>query len=81
VDDPYGLRRFVDAQKSEFAPALAELRAGAKHSHWMWFIFPQLTSLGRSATANITASILWTKLAHISLTRSSARACGRASRC
>ncbi len=51
MDDPYGLRRFVDAQKSEFAPALAELRAGAKHSHWMWFIFPQLTSLGRSATA------------------------------
>ena len=42
---------FLAAQAPIYATALAELRAGAKRSHWMWFIFPQLTALGRSATA------------------------------
>jgi uncharacterized protein (DUF1810 family) len=49
--DPYQLQRFVDAQEISFGNALAELRAGSKQSHWMWFIFPQLADLGRSPTA------------------------------
>jgi uncharacterized protein (DUF1810 family) len=51
VSDPHNLKRFVDAQKDVYATALAELRAGSKQSHWMWFIFPQLRGLGRSPTA------------------------------
>ncbi|MFL6764806.1 MAG: DUF1810 domain-containing protein [Sphingomicrobium sp.] len=51
MSDPYNLRRFVEAQDSMFEGALAELRSGAKRSHWMWFIFPQLSGLGRSLTA------------------------------
>lgn len=45
--------RFVTAQDSHgtFDTALAELRAGAKRSHWMWFVFPQIAGLGRSSTA------------------------------
>ncbi len=47
------LDRYVDAQDSggAYDTALAELRAGAKRSHWMWFVFPQLAGLGRSPTA------------------------------
>lgn len=45
------LSRFHIAQAGSYATALQELRQGAKQSHWMWFIFPQLTALGRSATA------------------------------
>jgi len=45
------LQRFVDAQSSTYDRALAELRAGRKSSHWMWFVFPQVAGLGRSATA------------------------------
>lgn len=45
------LNRFVEAQDPVFAQVLAELRAGRKRTHWMWFVFPQLRSLGRSATA------------------------------
>ncbi|MBW8754830.1 MAG: DUF1810 domain-containing protein [Sphingomonadales bacterium] len=45
------LERFVDAQAQVFPRALAELRAGDKRSHWMWFIFPQITGLGHSAIA------------------------------
>jgi uncharacterized protein (DUF1810 family) len=51
TSDPYNLQRFVEAQDGVFETALAELRAGAKQSHWMWFIFPQLAELGRSPTA------------------------------
>jgi uncharacterized protein (DUF1810 family) len=47
----YDLERFVTAQKDIYAQALAELEAGRKRSHWMWFIFPQLAGLGRSPTA------------------------------
>jgi uncharacterized protein (DUF1810 family) len=46
-----GLDRFVAAQWDAYPIALAELRAGAKRSHWMWFVFPQLVGLGRSETA------------------------------
>jgi uncharacterized protein (DUF1810 family) len=48
---PYDLERFVDAQKGVYEHALAEIRAGAKRSHWMWFIFPQLEGLGFSPTS------------------------------
>jgi uncharacterized protein (DUF1810 family) len=53
VHDPYDLERFVTAQDSggTYGHALAELRQGAKRSHWMWFVFPQLAGLGRSETA------------------------------
>jgi uncharacterized protein (DUF1810 family) len=46
-----GLERFVEAQAPVYADVLRELGAGRKTSHWMWFVFPQLRSLGRSATA------------------------------
>jgi uncharacterized protein (DUF1810 family) len=47
----FDLQRFVTAQAATFDTALAELRAGRKRSHWMWFVFPQLRRLGRSASA------------------------------
>ena len=49
--DPFNLQRFVDAQAGVLDQALAELTAGRKHSHWMWFVFPQHVDLGRSPTA------------------------------
>lgn len=49
--DPHDLQRFVDAQAAVWPAVEAELRAGSKQSHWMWFVFPQLGALGRSATA------------------------------
>ena len=50
--DPFHLERFVEAQANGvYEQALAELRAGEKRSHSMWFIFPQHRDLGRSATA------------------------------
>ena len=55
MSDPYGLQRFIDAQEPIFETALAELKAGSKESHWMWFIFPQLAGLGRSSTAQYFA--------------------------
>jgi uncharacterized protein (DUF1810 family) len=51
VNDPHNLLRFVDAQDPVFETVIAELRAGSKTSHWMWFILPQLRGLGRSPTA------------------------------
>jgi uncharacterized protein (DUF1810 family) len=53
VSDPYDLQRFIDAQDGVYETALAELRAGSKQSHWMWFIFPQLRGLGLSPTAHL----------------------------
>ena len=47
----YDLERFVKVQEPVFDTALAELRAGRKQSHWMWFVFPQLRGLGRSPMA------------------------------
>ena len=46
-----GLERFVEAQRSTYDQALAELVAGAKRNHWMWWIFPQIAGLGRSPTS------------------------------
>ena len=45
------LDRFIAAQASTYADALAELESGAKRSHWMWFVFPQIAGLGHSETA------------------------------
>ncbi|WP_292932821.1 DUF1810 domain-containing protein [Noviherbaspirillum sp.] len=52
MDDPFQLQRFVDAQRSTYETACAELRAGRKRSHWMWFIFPQIQGLGQSEMAH-----------------------------
>ena len=51
VEDPHRLQRFVDAQAPIYAQVTAELARGRKQSHWMWFVFPQLQGLGRSAIA------------------------------
>ena len=51
VSDPFDLRRFVDAQAHTYDQALAELRAGQKRTHWMWFVFPQIAGLGHSGMA------------------------------
>jgi uncharacterized protein (DUF1810 family) len=48
---PFDLHRFVDAQDGVYDTVLAELRAGRKQSHWIWFVFPQLRGLGRSPMA------------------------------
>lgn len=55
MSDPYNLERFIDAQSETFEAALAELRAGLKQSHWMWFVFPQLAGLGHSPTSKFYA--------------------------
>jgi uncharacterized protein (DUF1810 family) len=49
--DPFDLQRFVTAQDGVLDDVRAELRAGRKRSHWMWFVFPQLQGLGSSAMA------------------------------
>lgn len=51
MTDEYNLQRFLDAQERVYDTVLAELRAGRKASHWIWFIFPQLAGLGRSSMA------------------------------
>ena len=51
MTDTYNLQRFLDAQERVYDTVLAELRAGRKSSHWIWFIFPQIAGLGRSGTA------------------------------
>lgn len=51
MSDAFDLQRFVDAQAPVFDTVCAELRAGRKASHWMWFVFPQLRGLGHSAMA------------------------------
>jgi uncharacterized protein (DUF1810 family) len=49
------LNRFVEAQESSYATALAEIQQGRKRSHWMWYIFPQIRGLGYSSTAQFYA--------------------------
>jgi uncharacterized protein (DUF1810 family) len=51
MSDLFDLQRFVTAQNPVYEQVLAELRAGHKDSHWMWFIFPQLRGLGFSQIA------------------------------
>ena len=49
------LNRFTEAQKNDYATALAEIRRGRKQSHWMWYIFPQIAGLGFSSTSKFYA--------------------------
>ena len=51
ASDPFDLQRFVTAQAPVWNEVVAELAAARKQSHWMWFVFPQLRGLGRSAMA------------------------------
>jgi uncharacterized protein (DUF1810 family) len=51
LNDTFDLNRFVAAQARDYARALAELRAGKKRSHWMWYVLPQLRGLGSSSMA------------------------------
>jgi uncharacterized protein (DUF1810 family) len=55
ASDPHDLERFVQAQARSFADARAEVRAGEKRSHWMWYVFPQLDGLGSSFMAQTYA--------------------------
>jgi sodium/bile acid cotransporter 7 len=50
-NDPHDLSRFLQAQEADYPTALAEIRAGRKRSHWIWYIFPQLDGLGSSSMA------------------------------
>lgn len=51
MDDPHDLNRFVRAQAGDYDRALAEIKAGRKRSHWMWYVFPQFEGLGSSSTS------------------------------
>jgi len=51
VDDPFNLARFVNTQSLYYPTALAEIKAGKKKTHWIWFIWPQLKDLGMSENA------------------------------
>src|SRR6266700_5882941 len=51
MQDPFDLQRFVAAQQDVYQRACAELCNGLKRSHWMWFIFPQISGLGHSETS------------------------------
>jgi uncharacterized protein (DUF1810 family) len=55
MDDPFDLRRFERAQAPVIDAVRAELAAGRKRSHWMWFVFPQLAGLGSSGMAQAYA--------------------------
>ncbi|MEP7060939.1 MAG: DUF1810 domain-containing protein [Betaproteobacteria bacterium] len=50
-EDPFDLSRFVNAQSKHYSCALAELRAGKKQTHWIWYVLPQLRGLGSSSRA------------------------------
>jgi len=51
MNDRFKLQRFVDAQDGVIERVYSELRGGRKRSHWMWFVFPQISGLGSSMTA------------------------------
>lgn len=51
LPDPWNLQRFIEAQAPVYEDVVNELLGGRKASHWMWFVFPQLRGLGRSAMA------------------------------
>jgi len=59
VDDPFNLRRFVEAQEPIFGHVRSELAEGAKRTHWMWFVFPQISGLGFSAMSRKYAISGW----------------------
>jgi uncharacterized protein (DUF1810 family) len=49
------IERFIVAQNENYAIAFDEVKAGHKHSHWMWYIFPQIAGLGQSVTSRFYA--------------------------
>lgn len=49
----HNLQRFIDAREHNYATALAEIKAGKKWPHWIWYIFPQLKGLGQSSYYNL----------------------------
>lgn len=51
IDDPYALKRFTSAQERVYEEVLSEIRGGRKQTHWMWYIFPQISGLRHSDTA------------------------------
>jgi len=51
TNDTYDLNRFIEAQQTDYAIALAEIKRGKKQSHWMWYIFPQVLGLGFTSTS------------------------------
>jgi hypothetical protein len=53
VEKVYDLSRFLKAHKEDYSRALREVKAGHKCTHWMWYIFPQITGLGRSRTSGL----------------------------
>ena len=55
MDARFHLQRFVDAQEPVYETVLSELRDGRKRTHWMWFIFPQISGLGHSLTSQTFA--------------------------
>jgi uncharacterized protein (DUF1810 family) len=55
MSDPHNLQRFIDAQETDYQAALAEITAGQKRSHWMWYVFPQYDGLGFSSTSKLYA--------------------------
>ncbi|WP_462264669.1 DUF1810 domain-containing protein [Mucilaginibacter sp.] len=55
MENNSSLKRFIDAQQSEYATALSEIENGRKRSHWMWYIFPQIQGLGFSSTSKYYA--------------------------
>lgn len=55
MSSTFNLNRFVEAQKNSYPLALAEMKAGEKRSHWMWYIFPQIAGLGNSSNAKFYA--------------------------
>ncbi len=55
MNHSYNLEKFIEAQKADYAVALAEIKRGKKQSHWMWYIFPQIEGLGFSSTSKYYA--------------------------
>ncbi len=55
MSDKNILTKFITAQKEDFDIALTEIKNGRKESHWIWYIFPQIVGLGRSATSEYYA--------------------------
>ncbi len=53
MSDPFDLNRFVVAQAEDYEAAIAEIRAGRKRSHWMWYVFPQVEGLGHSGVSRM----------------------------
>src|ERR1700709_322079 len=49
------IKRYLNAQRSDYALALSEIRSGRKKGHWMWYIFPQIQGLGQSETSKFYA--------------------------